>query len=354
MGTVIFIIIALWFLTDNFPEMFGFIGDIFSFLWDFVGNIVMFFVNLLGSILSVVSVVVGGALEWTMNFLGNLLSPVLEALPDTPLIPLAVIVLLGVLFVILKPPGETLGKFNMNIYAKLTYAWCFSAFNLGMLIAGSGNPLAWMSGAIDTYITDYPMTLLNYTEWNEFPRIMLMLTLIGGGIVSVIFLLTKGLRSFLRTWVGLAFCCSLGYGYLSVRLVITDWLADNLGFIGSMLNIPVGFMEFIILIQFFLGIIVFLIPMGAIQAINSMNRARETQTVRGNSSDSEEDADECEFTADSIPVYVSDDEGNHYSVSLDGDFIYINLPDGRISTKWEYVKGQDYFYLNGKRFYPHT
>ena len=347
MGTIIFIGIALWFLTEIFPGVFDFIGVIFSFLWDLVGTIVMFFVNLLGGILPVV----GGAMEWLMTFLGNLLTPALEMLPDTPLIPLAVIVGLGILFLLMKPPGEILGRVNMNIYAKLTYAWCFSAFNLGMVGAGSGNPLAWMSGAIDTYITDFPMTLLNFAQWNDFAKTMLYVTLIGGMIVSVIFLLTKGLRSFLRTWVGLAFCCSLGYGYLSVRLVITDWLADNLGFVGKMLNIPIGFLEFIIIIQFFLGIVMFLLPMGAIQAINAMNRERHMRSAPVTSEEPEDPLEED--SNDTYPVYVSDDAGNHYSVSIDGDFIYINYPNGRISTKWEYVKGNPYFDLHGNRFYPH-
>lgn len=353
MGAIIFLIIALWFLTENFPTIFGFIEVIFTFVWDLVGSVVMFFVGILANILSAFSVV-GDGFGWLMVKLGVLLSPVLDALPDSPLIPLAVFVVLGMAFLLLRDPDEVLNRALFDKCVKLTYAWCCSAFNLGMIVAASGNPLGWRSGAIDTYVTDFPMTLVNYAEWDEFAQLMLTLTLLGGIIVSIIFLLARGVRSFTRTWVGLAFCGMLGFVYMHVRLVVADWLADNLGFIGALLNIPIGFAEFIIIIQFFFGIVVFLLPMGAITAINEMSRANERYTSHGASAGTEDPLDEEEeFVAASYPTYVSDDEGNHYSVSIDGDFLYINLPDGRISTKWEYIKGQSYFHLNGKRFYPH-
>lgn len=351
MATFIFIAIALWFLTENFPETFGFIGDIFSFVWNFVGSIVMFFVGILSDFFSIFGFI-GDGLGWLMGLLGSLLAPVLNILPDTPLIPLAVILLLGGLFVMLKNPNDELNAGNADSYLKLTFAWCCTAFNLGIIIAGSGHPYGWMSGAFDVYFTEDPMTLLNYAQWDDFAKTMLILTIIGGAVISVIFGLAKGIRSFLRTWAGLAFCCSLGYGYMHIRLAISHWLEANLGFIGGLINIPIGFMEFLILIAYFLGIIVFLLPMGAIRAINAMNETG-SQPSQGISTESDESF-EPEFYSDSLPTYVSDDEGNHYSVSFDGDFIYINLPDGRISTKWEYVKGHPYFDLQGKRFYPHS
>ena len=349
MGTIIFIGIALWFLTENFPEMFGFIGDLFSLIWNFVGSIVMFFVNLISNFFSGFGILNDG-LSWLMELLGNVLTPVLEALPDTPLIPLAVIALLGGAFVMLRDPNEDLQQDVFDSCLKLTFAWCAAAVNLGIIIAGSGHPYNWLCGAFDVYFLDEPMTLLNYAQWNDFAKTMLILTLIGGLIISVIFALARGMRSFLRTWVGLAFCCGLGYGYLHVRLAFSHWLEVNLGFIGSLLNIPVGFCEFLLLIMYFLGIVVFLLPLGAIQAINSMNHEGYARSSSLSSEDPEDFEDD---STDAYPVYVSDDEGNHYSVSIDGDFIYINHPNGRVSTKWEYVKGHSYFDLHGKRFYPH-
>lgn len=352
MGAIIFIAIALWFLTENFPETFGFIGVIFTFLWDLIGSIVMFFVNIIASVFSWFGFL-GDGLGWLMGLVGGVLSPVLDALPDTPLIPLAVFLLLGGLFCMLKSPGDDLNGGNADTYLKLTFAWCATAINLGIIIAGSGHPYGWLSGAFDVYFIDEPMTMLNFAQWDEFAQTMLFLTVAGGVIISVIFGMAKGFRSFLRTWVGLAFCISLGYCYMGVRLAVCRWLEVNLGFIGSLLNIPIGFCEFLLLIMYFLGIIVFLLPMGAIQALNAMSRENETRSGATISDESDEVIVDLSDGGD-CPVYVSDDEGNHYSVSLDGDFLYINLPNGRISTKWEYVKGQAYFDLQGKRFYPHT
>lgn len=103
----------------------------------------------------------------------------------------------------------------------------------------------------------------------------------------------------------------------------------------------------------FIGVIFsFLLPMGAIQAINAMNREQEMRPSE-TAAEEPEDILADHSAGDDYPVYVSDDEGNHYSVSIDGDFIYIYLPGGRISTKWEYIKGHPYFNLEGKRFYPH-
>lgn len=349
MGTLIFVGCVLWFLTSNFPETFGFIGVIFSFVWNIVGSVVMFFVGILAKIVSVFSFI-GDIFGWMVIRLGILLDPVLAVLPDSPLIPLALFLLLGMLFLLLKRPGDDI-RAGFDNYLKLTYAWCFAAFNFGMIVAGSGNPLGFMSGAIDVYIIKVPMTMLNYAEWTGFAHTMLALTLIGGMIISIIFGISKGLRSFIRTWVGLAFCGMLGYEYMILRLTVTYWLKTNLGFIGGLLNIPIGFMEFIILIQFFFGIIVFLLPMGAITALNAISRENE---LRRTPSAGAEPFDDLSFSpATSYPTYVTDDEGNNYSVSIDGDYLYINLPGGRDSTRWEYVKGHPYFYVSGKRYYPH-
>ena len=315
MGTIIFVGCALWFLTENFPDTFGFIGTIFSFLWDIVGNVVMFFVGILSKFLSIFGFLEDG-LEWVLTRLGGLLAPVLDSLPDSPFVPFLAFVLLGALFMLLKRRGDDISAGNIDQYLKLTYAWSFSAFNLGMIVAGSGNPLGFMSGAIDTYIVDFPMTMLNYAQWTGFARTMLCLTLIGGLIVSLLFAVLKGLRSFLRTWVGLAFCGMLGYEYMVLRLTVAYWLKNNLGFIGGLLNIPIGFAEFLIIIQFFFGIVVFLLPMGAITAINAISREREL-----NCTPSKPDAsfDEIEIPAakpkrDLFPETIVDNQVNTWEL----------------------------------------
>ena len=348
MGTLIFIACALWFLTSNFPETFGFIGTLFSFIWNIVGSVVMFFVGIFSGIFGFFS----GSLEWLVVNLGRLLAPVLAVLPDSPFIPLLACVLLGVLFVLLKRPGDDLNRENFDTYVKLTYAWCFSVFNLGMIVACSGNPLGWLSNAVDMFAPDFPMTMLNYAEWPEFARIMLGLTLFGGLLTSLIFGATKGLRSLVRTWVGLAFCGMLGYEYLSLRVAVGRWLRETLGFFGAMIDIPIGFAEYLIIIQFFFGIIVFVLPLGAISALNQISRENERRPASGPSSNPFDDIELP--AAPAYPTYVTDEDGNNYQVTVTGDFFYIYLPSGTLSTKWEYIRGQQYFYLNGKRFYPHS
>lgn len=316
MGTLIFVVCALWFLTENFPDTFGFISTIFSFLWNIVGNVVMFFVGILSRFLSIFGFL-EDALEWVLTRLGGLLAPALSALPNSPFVPFLAFVLLGVLFMLLKRRGDDISAKNIDQYIKLTYAWSFSAFNLGMIVAGSGNPLGWMSGAIDTYITDYPMTMLNYAQWTGFARTMLCLTLIGGLIVSVLFAVLKGLRSFIRTWVGLAFCGMLGYEYMSLRLTFTHWLKTDLGFIGGLLNIPIGFAEFLIIIQFFFGIVVFLLPMGAITAINAISQERErnyTPSKPGHSFDEIDTPTVSKPQSFCFPDRVTDDQGNTWEI----------------------------------------
>ncbi len=351
MWVLIMIIIILCALGEANPEKFGFVRAILSGAWSVIDAVGMFFVRIINKVANFIAFFVNIP-TWFMGKVGILIAPLLDLLPDSPMVPLVTFLILGLLLLWLKPPGKGFDLSNMDKFAKLTYAWCFSAFNLGMLIAGSGNPLIWRSGALDTYVTEFPMTLLNIAEWTGFGRTMLTLTLIGGLIVSIIFGVTRGMRAFIRTWVGLGFCCMLGYGYMNIRLIVTDWLADNMGFIGGLLNIPIGFLEFFILIQFFLGIIVFVLPLGAIEAINDMGRVSRQRPSQGPSTKPAWDGDD--FSTDSYPTYVTDDEGNNYSVSIDGDFLYINLPSGRISTKWEYVKGSSYFHVNGKRFYPHS
>lgn len=61
--------------------------------------------------------------------------------------------------------------------------------------------------------------------------------------------------------------------------------------------------------------------------------------------------DAFEADASAVPVSVRDEAGNICRCELRGDFIYISRPNGaEVSTKWEYVKGEPYFDINGERF----
>jgi len=336
-----------------FPKLFGFVKSIFFFFWNILGTVVMFFVNLFSKF---DFGFLGDGLDWMLRMLDKLLTPVRFIMPDSIISPIILLVLLGILYMLLSNIGANLNKDSFDFGLKMNYAWCSAALNLGLIAAASGHPHRWLSGVLDTYFTDYPMTLSNFTEWSSMARGMLILALIGGIIVSIIYACFSGPRGFARTWVGISFCGVLGYVYMRARLFIFYWLVDSMGFIGSLLNIPVGFIECIIFIQFFAGIVVFLLPSGAIA---SMNEAREAKERRERRSPAKASASKDDFETDfdfgdSFPSYVTDDDGKTYRVEHDGDFIYICMPNGsRISTKWEYVKGGSYFNLEGKRFYPH-
>ena len=114
-----------------------------------------------------------------------------------------------------------------------------------------------------------------------------------------------------------------------------------------MINIAVGFVEFFIPMQVFFGCVAFLLPAEAISGLTGIFNTDDNEAKPDKPFDNI-------GSSVTYPTYVTDDDGNNYTVSIDGDFLYINLPGGRISTKWEYIKGQPYFDLSGKRFYPHS
>lgn len=346
-----YIVIGIAVVAVLFPGLFKFVTSILGFIWDIIGTIVMFFVNLIGGFNFGIF---GDGLAWLLRMLDKLLTPVKIILPDSFIVPLLLLILLGVLFVVLDRSGFELDAGSADFGLKMSYAWCSAALNVGLIAAASGHPLRSLSGVLDSYFTDYPMTLSNFLEWHSMAKGMLALVLIGGLIISCLYAWMNGPLSFIRTWVGLGFCGVLGFILMRARLVIFHWLGNNLGFIGRILNAPMVLIEVIVFIQFFAGIIVFLMPSGMIA---SLNEAREERERRAMAKPADEDTGGFGFEPeqdDGIPAYVTDDDGNNYHVERGGDFIYIYLPNGnRISTKWEYVKGSSYFDLEGKRFYPH-
>lgn len=334
------------------PGTFAFLESVLTAVINFLNGIILFFQGIFTAIVSFFGFF-GDIFNWLIIKLGEVLAPVVEVVPDSPVVPLVVCLLLGLLFFLLKKPGDDLNPGNFDEYLKRTYAWCCTSFIFGMIVAGSGHPHGAMSVAFEGFFLDSPMTLLNYEQWSEYAHKMLNYTIIGGTLTSIIFALLKGPRSCIRTWVGLAFCGTLGYMYMIVRLAITYWLAVILGFLGGLLNIAVMLFEYLILLQYFFGIILFILPMSVIKAFNTASADDGAQKTRTRSAKPAKSENSLDHTDVPFPAYVTDDSGNEYSVTRDGDYIYIELPGGRISTKWEYIKGQSYFDLEGKRFYPH-
>ena len=343
-------ILIVWDLFGAISDRGSFIFRCLGVIWNAIGSVVMFFVGILNKIVSFFRFL-GDGIVWVLSKVGVLLNPLLEVIPDSPIIPFILFLILGTLFLMLKRPNTTPNVTIFDRFMKLSYGWCCAAVNLGIVIAGSSNPKIWMSGAFDGYTIDTPMTLFNIAEWSGYARTMLILTLIGGGILSLIYAIEKDPLYITRSWVGLAFCCTLGYQYMNLRLAITYWLAKNLGFIGRLLNIPIGLLEFFLLIQVYLGIVVFLLPLDGLKATTDTVQAIDSISNKSGNSGKKEAA---VTPSDNFPTYVSDDEGNHYQVRRDGDFLYIILPHGEISIEWDDVKGHSYFYVKGKRFYPHT
>ena len=348
---MLYIVIGIAVVAVLFPGLFKFVTSILSFVWDIIGAVVMFFVGLFDKINFGF---LGSGIAWLLRMLDKLLTPVKIILPGPVIGSILLLILLGVLFAALDRSKSELDVGELDHGLKLCYAWCSTSLNLGLIAAASGHPLRSLSGVLDSYFTDYPMTLSNFLEWNSMAQGMLVLTLIGGLIVSSLYGWMNGPRSFIRTWVGFGFCGVLGFVLMRVRLVLFHWLGEHLGFLGAILNAPMILIEVVVFIQFFFGIVVFLMPSGMIASINEAREERERLARVAPADTGTSSFELAPEVDDSFPAYVTDEDGNNYQVERSGDFIYIYIPNGdRLSTKWEYVKGNPYFDLGGKRFYPH-
>lgn len=314
MGCLLIIAMAfgtLYWLGVDLDPVVNFFSGALSAIGGFFNGIFASILNFFNKIFSVFGFV-GDIFEWLLIRLGELLEPVLSVIPDSPIVPFLACVLLGMLFMMLKRPGDDLNKGNTDTCVRLTYAWIATSFNLGMLIAGTGNPLGSVSGFISGNASKPPMTLLNYAEWAGFARTMLSLTIIGGLFSSLIFASKKGIRSFIRTWVGLAFCGMLGYEYMIIRLVICHWMVENLSFIGGLINIAIGFVEFLIPMQVFFGFVALLLPAEAIGAITDVfvsNEPTDTAHEKKNPFDNIDTSTDFRF-----PDRVVDDQGNTWEL----------------------------------------
>lgn len=299
---------------------------------------------------------VNGFIGNILTGIGHALTPYLNALPDSFAVPVIALIVVLLLFIILRPWWRGDESHLIEIFFKLTMAWCSASFNLGMVIACGAHPHGSLSMVISGF-ADTPLTLFNFPQWDEFPQVMFYIIIIGGLIVSLLFLLLRGPRSFIRTWIGLGFCVMLGFVLMHIRLDVGYWLEDSFGFLGSLVNIVIGFFEALLTLGFFFGIIIFILPQGAIVAINEMNRENERKRYRRTAAKPTADAFDAVADAaaaeSACPTYATDEDGHHYAVEFDGDYLYIRSPHGRIGTKWEYVKGGSYFDLHGHRYYLH-
>ena len=98
-----------------------FIGNFISGIWDAFNSAFLSILAFFRKIFSVFDFI-GDLFEWLLIKLGELLEPVLAVIPDSPLIPLVIFALLGVLFMSLKRPGDDLDRGNIDTCVRLTYA----------------------------------------------------------------------------------------------------------------------------------------------------------------------------------------------------------------------------------------
>ena len=156
-----------------------------------------------------------------LGALGNLLAPVMGLLAS----PLVIVIVTAVLIVIwcvsLDMDHGPLFKPCVEATVKLLYAWTWSAFSLGMIVAVCGNPrVEWNPFMKFLFAQDMPMTLMNFAEWGGFAQAMLLLTLIGGLVVAVIFTIMQGIPALLFVLESISIFGLLGYLYMALQLAL--------------------------------------------------------------------------------------------------------------------------------------
>lgn len=320
MGCLILVAMSLILLRTfgvNLDPFYQFISNIWTGFWDGFNAVFLVILGFFRNIFSIFDFI-GDAFEWLLINLGKLLEPVLSAIPDSPIIPLVALVILGTLSFMLKKPGDELKKDDIDPFVKRMYACCAAAVNLGMLVAGTGNPLGSISGIIISNASTPPMTLANYAEWSGFARNMMTICVVFGLYASIAFGASKGPRAFIRTWVGLGFCGMLGYMYMTIRLPVSHWLVDNLSFIGELINFPIGLFEFFVIMQVFFGFVALVVPVSVFKAFNEMTESKTTPAKTKNSSDNVDASDGSKLKDFHFPDRVLDDQGNTWEI-VDSD-----------------------------------
>ena len=231
-----------------------------------------------------------------------------------------------------------------------------SALLLGMEAGASGNggfglfdcgdPIGYVKTGWNSSVPQYlQYTPFNINQWDEQGIAWLIffgISLVFIAIVQLIF--CRSVKNFIRDLISMFAVLIAGCG---IALLLSK-LNGLLGLVATAASIP----ALIVKVAIFPSIIVWLIPTSTLALMNREREARERANIKQKnyqSSYANDETDETEYT----PVYVTDDDGNQYPVEMRGDYIVIRGPHGEVSTRWEYVKGQSYFDLNGSRFFPH-
>lgn len=331
-------IIGIGLVAVIFPKLFGFIMSILKFFWNIIGTVVMFFVGLLNGVTSAIP---SDTLAEGVGMIGKLTEPFENLMSGSIIAPAILLIILGILFLILISSDLEAVISNSDFVLKLNYAWFFSAMNLGLIAAGSGHPYRSLCGVIGDFFMKFPISLSNFPEWGAFTKLMLIFVVFGGLFSSIMMSRSISNRAFFSTWTAYAFSGMLGFLGMRARLFIFHWLGENVGFIGKISNIPIGFLETILFIQFFFGVVVLLMPSGMIASINKANTERARHSISSPSKSAAVDDDDDDGFGYTPPKSVFPEYlmigGEQYRLNHDsGDHAEYYCPKtGARKTVWE-------------------
>lgn len=244
------------------------------------------------------------------------------------------IFVLWILYIAVLP-----SNINLDNAVALLFEKCFpfviGAFYLGELVAEKGFSYIYLVFLGDEVVEKSTVVVL------------------GIGIILIFiveYFLRKRVDYCIRDILTLAVSFIFGYTIIKIILLLMEIIPFPLNLIFAFLPIAQSF----IIIVYAFSILLWFIPNGTIAALNNDRKERERR-ARNNPKSSQDDHDDINIieTSEKTPNYVTDDDGNVYSVEMRGDYLVIFGPRGELSTRWEYIRGQDYFDLGGYRFFLH-
>lgn len=191
-------------------------------------------------------------------------------------------------------------------------------------------------------------TLFNIGEW--YKEAGMWLIFFGVSLLFIAFvqlIWCRDIKAFVRDCITMAAVLIASYGVWT----FLEFIESSYGIL-ALLALPIYLVFGIANITIFPSALLWLLPTSTIAAMNRSSEARERAAIGRKPNLSSEDEDIFGET-ELVPTYVTDDDGNQYPVEMRGDYIVVRGPHGETSTRWEYVKGQAYFDLDGTRFFLH-
>ena len=243
---------------------------------------------------------------------------------------------------------------------KIQMTWIHGAFLVGFLGALSGDHHKMSFLGDTTVVSAEKMTLLNVMEWAPFAKVSLIAMVYGMILCGVLYAALKGPMGAVRVLSGFPFFLFLGKALMLVRIAVMAAVSRGGGLmflVRGLVHAVAAFFDVIPVVLLPVLFVAMLMSKESMAAFNArQERAwsspRHKKTAAQHAGYAKRD-DGVSGLSFAVPTYVTDDEGNSYTVHYGAGFIYLDTPNGKFSTKWEYVKGSPWFDLGGKRFYPH-